>query len=340
MNAPIPPETTSTTLPASNMFLSATDVCSENISRHGRLALVVFAVLAVLLLAIVVFASVYAKSEGGTRDSERFQRMLELRDAQASLTKAREKSDQSKMIIERIQKDEKMAQTILAAPANPMSDEAKFILEELGRTNILFDEYFGQGQKAGPQTVEDLKVHLEKVTVPHLKEREANERKVSASEAKTTEVIEAQTKALEAQLRNYKPPALISPELMAGLIALITIVVSVFTSLYRFHLREITKNEQYKVAFLRLNIASTVAGENSGSTDLTKTLTENAFTVQQEGSTIFSRRVRSNESPTTMRVESPLPGHPTSELATGIVNKLLEQIEIVLQPKPKPDASR
>jgi hypothetical protein len=33
------------------------------------------------------------------------------------------------------------------------------------------------------------------------------------------------------------------------------------------------------------------------------------------------------------KVESPLPGHPTSDLMTGIVNKILEKFEVEVKPK-------
>ena len=83
------------------------------------------------------------------------------------------------------------------------------------------------------------------------------------------------------------------------------------TSFYRYHLKEISKIEKYYFGFLRIRIA----GNNSetGNDDLVKSsLTYDAFS-----------NPTSNK-----KVESPIQGHPASDLYANIINKLLDKFEL------------
>ena len=97
------------------------------------------------------------------------------------------------------------------------------------------------------------------------------------------------------------------------LYGLFILIFGVITSFYRFHLKEISKNEHILIGFYRIRIA----GNNSetGYNDYVKYyLSKDAF---------FS-----SDKPSPERIESPLPGHPTSDISTTILNKLIEKLDI------------
>ena len=122
---------------------------------------------------------------------------------------------------------------------------------------------------------------------------------------------------------NYVPAPLISQELMLGVVTLSILVIGVFTSLYRFHQKEIAKNEHYKLGFLRIRIAATNNEHDGFKDDVRSSLTLNAFTIPSDG--LFDRKDK--------KIDSPVPGHPTSDITTGLVNKLLESVDVVFRPK-------
>jgi hypothetical protein len=99
-------------------------------------------------------------------------------------------------------------------------------------------------------------------------------------------------------------------------LAAFIVVTGVLIALYRFHLVEITKNEQFKLGFWRIRIAAnnTSAGFQ---TEVRRALTENAFSFETPRS-IYRR---------SKEVESPLPGHPGSDLVTAVLNKVLNEVE-------------
>ena len=103
-------------------------------------------------------------------------------------------------------------------------------------------------------------------------------------------------------------------------LAIFTLVFGVTTSLYRFHLNEISKMEHYKIGFLRIRIAANNISEGFEG-EVRKALTESAFTFQPTYSG-FGRP---------KKVDNPLLGHPGVDLTTTILNKLLDGVEV----KPK-----
>lgn len=110
------------------------------------------------------------------------------------------------------------------------------------------------------------------------------------------------------------------PFIISGLFIL---TFGICIALYRFHLNEIARNEQIKLGFWRIRIAArnTAAGFQ---TEVRQSLTKDAFT--------FNRKVQSEKS---KEVESPIPGHPGSDLATTILNKIFENMEINVTKKSK-----
>lgn len=107
--------------------------------------------------------------------------------------------------------------------------------------------------------------------------------------------------------------------------ALFIIVFGILISIYRFHLVEIARNEHTKMGFWRIRIAArnTDLGFQS---EVRQTLTKDAFS--------FDRTLRPEKG---KNIESPVPGHPGSDLATAFLNKILENVHIDFTKKDKTD---
>lgn len=95
------------------------------------------------------------------------------------------------------------------------------------------------------------------------------------------------------------------------------IVFSVLISFYRFHQKEISKYEHYLIGFHRIRIA---ANNSVGKfeDEVRTSLTKDAF-VYESSSGLFTKY---------KKIESPIPGHPTSDIATYMINKIFNSIEI------------
>lgn len=108
---------------------------------------------------------------------------------------------------------------------------------------------------------------------------------------------------------------------VTGILVLVSILIGVLVSLYRFHLLEIARTEHYKIGFLRIRVAANNTSKGFG-TEVRRALTDGAFTFE------------TTKSGKSGRVESPLPGHPTSDISTTLINKVLDSVDIALKPKP------
>jgi hypothetical protein len=95
------------------------------------------------------------------------------------------------------------------------------------------------------------------------------------------------------------------------------IAFSVLTSFYRFHQKEVSKYEHYLIGFHRIRIAANNSS-NKFEDEVRTSLTRDAF-VYETHAGLFTKN---------KKVESPIPGHPTSDLATYMVNKIFDSIEI------------
>jgi hypothetical protein len=96
------------------------------------------------------------------------------------------------------------------------------------------------------------------------------------------------------------------------------VVFGVMMAIYRFHLNEISRSEQLKVGFMRIRIAANNFENKGFSTEVRMALTDNAFTFQTGKE---------------KKVESPLPGHPSSDLGALLVNKLLDSVDFKVTKK-------
>lgn len=134
-----------------------------------------------------------------------------------------------------------------------------------------------------------------------------------------------------------KPPSLESPYpeihkssvqsvdiLYYILFGIFVIIFGVMMAVYRFHLAEIAKAEHYKIGFMRIRIAANNI-EKGFLTEVRLALTDSAF----DNGKVLSATGR------TKKLESPLPGHPTSDVGTAILNKLLDQVEVHLTTKKR-----
>jgi hypothetical protein len=135
-----------------------------------------------------------------------------------------------------------------------------------------------------------------------------------------------QVKKYEEEIAKLGPPAAISDKELYGAGALLIVFISVFVGLYRTHLREINRNEVFLFALLRIQAAAS-AGDAAIDPDVKACLLKDPFEVPREPSIL--RREKN--------IESPLPGHPTSDLSAMLVNKLLDQVELIVKPKDKAD---
>ena len=102
------------------------------------------------------------------------------------------------------------------------------------------------------------------------------------------------------------------------LLAIFVIVFSVFMSIYRFHLNEVSKAEHFKLGFMRIRIAA-FNSKPGYQSEVRKALTEHAFAYEVPPAGLFKSK----------RIESPLPGHPASDLSAHLIDKLLDKFELV-----------
>lgn len=105
--------------------------------------------------------------------------------------------------------------------------------------------------------------------------------------------------------------------------ALFVVVFGVMMAIYRFHLSEISKAQHHKLGFMRIRVAANNSDKEGFLTEVRESLTHNAF----EYSTGKDKKIK-----------SPLPGHPTSDISTSLVNKLLSNVEVKIKNEPQKSA--
>jgi hypothetical protein len=97
------------------------------------------------------------------------------------------------------------------------------------------------------------------------------------------------------------------------------IMFGVFTSMYRYHLKEASRYQHYVFGLRRIRIAAN--NSKTGFEDVVRqALTDSAFTFE-------SGKIK--------KFESPIPGHPTSDLSAMLIQKIFDSIEV----KSKKDKS-
>ncbi len=96
-----------------------------------------------------------------------------------------------------------------------------------------------------------------------------------------------------------------------------TLSFAILMSLYRLHLNEASKAFHFKIGFLRIRIAAN--NEESGfQSEVRASLTTGAFDYIPIGKYAGNKE----------KIESPIQGHPTSDLSASVLNKLLDKIDI------------
>ena len=130
-------------------------------------------------------------------------------------------------------------------------------------------------------------------------------------------------KALE-KLDKYKSPPLLTDTVLYGAAAVFVVLAGLLVGLYRQHVREVTRNEQMRIGFHRIRIAANNASSLGFGTEVRVALTLGAFDSTREEVSSKGKKI-----------DSPLPGHPGSDISSAILNRLLEQVDIVLQPRAK-----
>lgn len=126
-------------------------------------------------------------------------------------------------------------------------------------------------------------------------------------------------------LEKYVPTLIIPNELIYGFGGLNIVLISVFTALYRFHQKEIVKNEYLQTGAFRIQAAIAMKKDNPDADKIAESLVNEAFLVERER--IFQKKKK--------EVESPLPGYPSADILTAIINKLIESIDVIVKPKEK-----
>lgn len=91
-------------------------------------------------------------------------------------------------------------------------------------------------------------------------------------------------------------------------------LVGIFIAHYRFHVRESAKMDDYRIAFLRIRVAGRNYQKGWGS-EVRNALTEDAF------------KINANENKKSKKIDSPIPGHPGSDISALVIDKLLKIIE-------------
>lgn len=121
--------------------------------------------------------------------------------------------------------------------------------------------------------------------------------------------------------RNSERPA-IETGLITAAAAILSLVLALMVSIYRFHLKEISRTHHFKLGFRRVRIAANNTSEGFLG-EVRTALTIDAFNFEDDRSTKKGR------------VENPLPGHPTSEITTAVINKILDAVDVI--PKKVPE---
>jgi hypothetical protein len=110
----------------------------------------------------------------------------------------------------------------------------------------------------------------------------------------------------------------IPESIMFGVFAIYVVVFGVLMAVYRFHLNEVARSEHYKMGFMRIRVAANNFSDQGFNSEVRESLTKDAFVYNP--STVFSSKDK--------KIDSPLPGHPSSDLTAIVLNKLLDGIDV------------
>ena len=113
------------------------------------------------------------------------------------------------------------------------------------------------------------------------------------------------------------PPSDTISYVLSGLFVFV-FVFGVLMAVYRFHLNEVARAAHYKIGFMRIRVAANNHDNEGFLTEVRQSLTDRAFDFSP--SSVLGGKGK--------QVESPLPGHPSSDLSAMLLNKLLEGVEV------------
>ena len=143
-------------------------------------------------------------------------------------------------------------------------------------------------------------------------------RDISSLKALLRDKTENGEKLPEITLGTVDPPANNTGTFNLTVFAILsafTVVFGVSMSVYRFHLNEISKTEHYKIGFIRIRIAAESKRKGYQS-EVRSALTDRPFDPPARAG-LVSRNVVSN----------PMPGNPSTDALTSVLNKILERID-------------
>lgn len=103
------------------------------------------------------------------------------------------------------------------------------------------------------------------------------------------------------------------------------VFISIFTSLYKQHSLDASKAENIYFSFLRVRVAGKSCGYG---TEVRIALTDRVFEFTSPKESIFSK---------SKKIESPIPGHPVSDLSTKLVNEVFKKFLNTIEIKVKPE---
>ena len=105
-------------------------------------------------------------------------------------------------------------------------------------------------------------------------------------------------------------------------IAVFFVVFGVFMAIYRFHLTEIAKFQQYKFGLLRIRVAARNFKRDGFRSEVREALTKDAF--------LYAANIKPGKQ---SKIENPLQGHASSDLAVLLLNKILDGLEVTTKQK-------
>jgi hypothetical protein len=293
---------------------TAIDDCRSNIFRHsltsGLELLVAVGIICVLAITLLKLAEL----QGEENDTRKRQLEKEVSEAKDAFDSAKRRSERTQAIIPDLEK----------ANAEAAADPKRIPKIYTETFNLL--QRLGSGIDLVP--VGEMGKRDPSIEAPLLKgalEQALVQVKTSvASRLEDEKLAKAVYEKLKTDFQRKSPPVF-TDTMLYGTGVLFVVIIGVFTGLYRFHLREVTKNEQYKLGLLRIRVAANSASLPGFDGEVRTALTSGAFDLPREPATFLARG----------RIESPVPGHPSSDIATLLLNRLLEEVEVVLQPKPR-----
>ena len=273
----------------SSPIQTAIQTCTNNIRRHTRAT--VFEVFVTFLFMTLGMATIInVAQEQGRQSEEAYSTLLQdVRTAQRNFEDAETAQDAAQVAVD--------------------SAERSYEL-------VLKNTQMARPEKSDIVTDPTLRIAGDTVS-----ERKRTLNSANLQMNNTRSALNNKQKELKA---HFTHPLMTEAELY-GIAAGFVILVSVLVGLYRSHVREIAKNEQYQIGLLRVEAATKMLGDHKAFSEAREGLIKGAFDVAPE-SILFRREPKKV-------VESPLPGHFATDFATSILNKVVEQIEVVLKPR-------